>query len=74
MGDPPNQKNGSSRPAVRVHASSCGLVTTNAFEVADFAATHKRKLRAAPNRRQSVSFAQQPPDRARGFAKPPPDG
>jgi len=74
MGDPPNQKNGSSRPAVRVHASSYGLVTTNAFEVADFVATHKRKLRNAPNPRQSVSFAQQARQDAQGFAKPPPDG
>jgi hypothetical protein len=74
MGDPPNQKNGSSRPAVRVHASSYGLVTTNAFEVADFVATHKQKLRGAPNPRQSVSFAQQLPHRVLGFAKPPPGG
>jgi hypothetical protein len=60
MGDPPNKKHGSSRPAVRVHASSCGLVTTNAFEIADFAAMHKQKLRVVQIQRQSVSFAQQP--------------
>jgi hypothetical protein len=34
-------------------------VTTNSFEIADFAAMHKRKLRAPPIQRQSVSFAQQ---------------
>ena len=28
---------------MRVHASSCGLVTTNAFEVADFVAFLKKK-------------------------------
>ncbi|HEV7311665.1 hypothetical protein [Sphingopyxis sp.] len=74
MGDPPNRKNGSSRPAVRVHASSYGLVTTNAFEVADFVAMHKRKLRQMSNQRQTVSFAQQPQWRIAGFAKPPPGG
>jgi hypothetical protein len=49
-------------------------VTTNASEIADFAASHKRKLRTRPNPRQSVSFAQQARYGARGFAKPPPGG
>jgi hypothetical protein len=30
------------------------------FEIADFVAMHKQKLRAASNLRQTVSFTQQP--------------
>jgi len=74
MGDPPKQKTDRPSLPLRVHASSYGPVTTNACEIADFAAMHKRKLREATNRRQTVSFAQQRAWDTPGFAKPLPDG
>jgi len=60
MGDPPKQNNGSSQPALRVHASLVRACNDERPEIADFVAMHKQKLRARPIPRQSVTFAQQP--------------
>jgi (E)-4-hydroxy-3-methylbut-2-enyl-diphosphate synthase len=60
MGDPPKQNNGSSQPALRVHASLVRACNDERPEIADFAAMHKQKLRIGLIQHQSVTFAQQP--------------